>query len=106
MWQSLVDQLNNHCIDVFGGHNKIVLTKDAYRKALKGVFDNNYLSIDAGTGAQISSSTPVLSTMTSELPSNITTYYLEINDERFKIIDHEPDSENMTKLILKRVKNV
>lgn len=107
-WTDLVSGLNRSCQNAFSEKEGVLYKlKGGADILIQGIFDKNYISIDPDTGATISSTTPVLGIVASDLP--------RLPDEgdrvvirtiTYKVMEYQPDSEGMIKLILHKAPNV
>ena len=104
-WESSLKLLNKACINTFAGSRGIFYkhsTGEEYQ--IKGIFDRNFTSVDPDSGAIIISNSPILSINESDLiklPDEGDTVKIDLKN--YKIMEAQPDSEGMSKLILREL---
>jgi hypothetical protein len=76
---------------------------DGVSYALKGIFDHEFQAVDVESGAEITSTQPVLWTQTSKLRKEPRTNDIVIiRGIRFKVVDNQPDGTGVSMLFLNR----
>ena len=105
MFDALLPGLNNLCIDFFSTKKPVTFIREGLDEfSLKGIFDNNYISVDPDSGASIISSQPVIGVREIDIPGGKTTEddRIRVDGVVYRITDDQPDSAGMRKLYLQR----
>lgn len=104
-WERSIGLLNKACINAFAGR-KVILYKHSTGEEyqIKGIFDRNFSSVDPDSGAIIISNNPILSITEKDLiklPDEGDS--VSIGGVNYRILEAQPDSEGMSKLILREL---
>lgn len=107
-WTDLVDDLNRNCMNAFSEKEGVLYIRNNNDQiSIQGIFDSNSISVDPNTGAVIPSVTPVLGIVAKDIPSDPDEGdKVVIRGIAYKVMEYQPDSEGMIKLILHRVASV
>lgn len=107
-WTDLVNGMNRCCQNAFSEKEGVIyIRNNGDQLSIQGIFDANFISVDPDTGATISSTTPVLAIIANDLPvSPDEGDKVVIRGVTYKVMETQPDSEGMIKLILHRAASV
>lgn len=99
-FRSHVNRVLGHCTDTFGEEVTLYPKLGKVFK-IRGIFDNEFRTIDPDTRESISTNQPVLGVNLNDLPGEIAIGdTVEIRKIRFKIVDKQEDGQGGATLLL------